>query len=104
MAMATEFISAGGGKVRQLDIDANPISSDVIDRVLAFEAGMELFTHEADSSPAETVPDTENKAASSEKLRRLLTEKPSALPVPLAVRGSRVVVASDPSRIQSLMY
>ncbi len=104
MAMVTEFISAGGAQVRQRDIESEPLSQDLLERLIAFEQDLE-FSSDSDNPAALPVsgqdasPDTEIA-----RLRQLLRDRPSTLSIPLAVRGSRVVLASSTDRIQSLMY
>jgi hypothetical protein len=86
-AMAAEYISAGGARVKSRNIESDPMDSTVVERLLSFEQG-ETFASQTDAAT----------------LRQLLKESPAKLGVPFAVRGTRVVVASDPSRIQNLMY
>ena len=110
MAMVTEFISAGGSMVKQIDIEHNPISSTVLGRLLAFESDFELKPAEIltpdlnDNKHSNALGLGSDTGSDTETLRQLLQNRPSALAIPLAVRGSRVVVASSPARIQSLMY
>ncbi|MCC7478501.1 hypothetical protein IT575_08565 [bacterium] len=101
MAMVTEFISAGGGLVKQWDIETDLPSDAALARLLAFE---NAFLNESGPVDSPLESGTIQPVQEADKLRALLSSQPSALSVPLAVRGSRVILASSPDRIQSLMY